>query len=84
MPTGEPLNGIGEIDFRVEAVQSCVLDLGVGRGGTLAALIGPGEQEVLAADGNHEVILPISGMRSLSAIDGTHWTDELIVSRAVV
>lgn len=44
------VDGVGEVDFGVEAVQLRRLDQGVEDGGTIAARIGPEKQEVLAGD----------------------------------
>jgi len=66
---GEP---VGEVVLRVEAVELGALDQGVDCCGAAAAGIGAGKQVILAAEGNRPVILPISGRRSKSIIDGTH------------
>jgi hypothetical protein len=58
--------------LRVEAVELGTFNQRIDRGGAVAAGIGAGKQIILAANGNRPVILPISGRRSKSIIDGTH------------
>jgi hypothetical protein len=63
---------VGEVVLRVETVELGALDQGIDCGGAATTGIGASEQVILAANGNHPVILPISGRRSRSIIAGTH------------
>jgi len=69
---GDADEHVGDIVLRVETVKLCALDQRVDRSGAAAAGIGAGKQIILAADGNHPVILRISGRKSSSIIAGTH------------
>ena len=69
---GDADEHVGEIVLRVETVELGTLDQGVDCSGAAASGIGAGKQIILAANGNRPVILPISGRRSKSIIDGTH------------
>jgi hypothetical protein len=57
--------------LRVETIELGALDQGIDRRGPATVGIGASEQIILAANGNHRVILPISGRRSKSIISGT-------------
>ena len=70
MALGKLADGVRRVGFRIEAVQRGGFDQGVEDGGALAACVGPDEQEALATDGHPWVILPMSGKRSSSTIDG--------------
>ncbi len=59
MASGELADGVGEVGFRVEAVQLGGFDQGVEDGGAVAACVGPDEQEVLATDGDDTFIVPL-------------------------
>ena len=68
----DPAEHIGEPGLRIDVVELGGLDQGEHRSGPFPTPIGAGEQPRAAADGNRPVILPISGRRSKSIIDGTH------------
>ena len=68
----DPAEHVGKPSLRIDVVQLGGLDQREHRGGPFPAPIGAGEQPRAAADGNRPVILPISGRRSKSIIDGTH------------
>ena len=66
---GDPAEHVGEPGLRIDVVE-------LGRAdqqgsGALAVAITTGEQIILAADGNHAVILPISGKKLRSMTAGT-------------
>ena len=75
MAFGEPVDGVGEVGVGIEAVELGGFDEGVEDGGALAALVGADEQETLSGDGHSRVILPMSGKRSFSTIDGIGCSD---------
>ena len=62
---------VGEVVLRVETVELGALDQGIDRGGAATAGIGASEQVILAANGNHAVILPISGKKLRFITAGT-------------
>jgi len=68
---GEPGEDVAEPGGRVDAVELGGLGQGVDRGGALAAVVGTGEQPVLAAKDHRTVILPMSGRKSRFATAGT-------------
>jgi hypothetical protein len=70
MPGGNLRERVGEVGFRVHAVQFRRLQDRVHRGGTLAAGMTAGEEPIASAEGNRPVILPMSGRRSRSNIAG--------------
>jgi hypothetical protein len=59
----EPGQDVAEPGLGIDPVQLGGLDQGVDRGGSPAAVVGSGEEIVLAAEGNRPVILPMSGRR---------------------
>ena len=67
---GDAGEDIAEVGFGIEAVELGGFDERVDRGGALAAGIGAGEQLILAAEGHHPFILPMSG-RSWKSITAT-------------
>src|SRR3954463_8225980 len=66
---------VGEPSLRVDAVELGGRDQGVDCRGALAAAVGTGEQPRSASQGNHAVILPMSGKRSRFTTAGTLCTD---------
>ncbi len=50
MPARKLIDSVGEVGFRVEAVQLGGLNQGVENGGAVAARVGSEKQEVLASD----------------------------------
>src|SRR6478752_7566087 len=60
---GQPRQDVGEPGLRIDAVELGRLDQGVDRRRPLPAAIGTGERPILPAEGNHGVILPMSGRR---------------------
>ena len=60
---GDPGEHVGKTFVGVEAVELGGLDQRVKRHGAAAAGIGACEQIILAADGNHGFILPVSGKK---------------------
>ena len=67
---GDALDDETQIGFGVEAVEFGRADQAVDGSGAFAAGIRPGKQIVLAADGQFALILPISGKKLKSIIDG--------------
>ena len=63
---------VAQIGVRFDAVQLAGCDQRADHGPALAAAVAACEEMVFAPEGNRPVILPISGRRSKSIIDGTH------------
>ena len=68
---GDAGEHVGEPGLRIDVVELGSFDQRVQRSGALAAAIGAGEQPGPAAEGNHAVILPISGKKLRSMTAGT-------------
>src|SRR5439155_25908048 len=62
---------VAQIGLGIEVVELGTLDEGIDRRGAFAARIRSGEQIILAAQGNHGVILPMSGRKLKSGTGGT-------------
>jgi len=69
---GDTAQHVGKPSLRIDAVEFRRADQGVHCSRSLTATVGTGEQPCAAAESNRPVILPISGRRSKSIIDGTH------------
>ena len=68
---GDAGEHVGELGLGVEAVELGGLDRGRAmHGRAVAALVGAGEERVLAAEGDHPVILPMSGRKLSSTTAG--------------
>ena len=52
MSAGELVDDVGQVGFRVQAIELGALDQGVEDGGAFATGVGAEEQEVLAGDGD--------------------------------
>jgi hypothetical protein len=68
----EHVSGIG---VGVVAIHACRLDQAHHRSGTLASPERAGKQPVVSANGNHRVILPMSGKKLKSSIAGIRCMD---------
>jgi hypothetical protein len=69
---GDMAQHVGKPSLRIAAVEFRRADQGVHCSRSLTATVGTGEQPCAAPESNRPVILPISGRRSKSIIDGTH------------
>src|SRR5215211_6798840 len=65
---------LGEVDLRIDAVQLAGLDQGGQVRPAAPAVVSTCEQDILSAQANHRVILPISGLRSSSTTAGIRCT----------
>ena len=78
---GDPLDDETQIGFGVEAVELGRADQAVNRGCTITAGIGTGKQEILSPKRQFALILPISGKKLKSIIDGIRYM--VVASRFV-
>lgn len=69
------VDDVGEVGFRIEAVELGGFEHAVDDGGAPAAGFGAEQQVILPRDGNPAVILPISGRKLKSFIVGTRFMD---------
>lgn len=72
---GQPCQYILEVRVRIVPVEFCRADQAHHGGGPLASPQRPGEQPVRAANGNHWVILHMSGKKLKSSTAGIRCTD---------
>jgi hypothetical protein len=71
MSVDEAAGDVGEIGLGVDRVELAGLDQRGDHAPLDAALVGAGEQRVLAVEGDRPAILPMSGRKSRSTIAGT-------------
>ena len=70
---GDAFEDVVEVEFRVVAVERSGTDQGIDGGGAFSAMVGAGEEEVLAAEGDSADILPMSARKSKFTIAGTRF-----------